>query len=198
MKPDYSRAARLAYKSLLALHIDSFPVDPLVVLSYCKNTHVRTYDEIASRFGISDPAHLKWYYLDNRDAYTVRQEKSGVTLYELIYDSHVNPYRRRFTLAHELGHIILNHRHEEWWEEQEADCFAAQLLAPKPVFPLFTSYGTDMTNPETVSGIFGLSHAASEIAARPTKQDADPDISAMLQAQFADHIARFCDRSAAI
>lgn len=54
------------------------------------------------------------------------------------------PVRRRFTIAHELGHYFLHHNHEESVEittvsfrgksnsaEREADLFAAELLMPE-------------------------------------------------------------------
>lgn len=188
MTPDYDRAARLAYKTILSLHIESLPIDPLMILSYCKNTRVRTYDEIASRFGISDPAHMKWYYLNNKDAYTVRQEKDGVTLYEMIYDSHVLPARRRFTLAHELGHIILKHSQEEWWEEKEADYYASQLLAPRPVFDLFSRYDLNPSDPDLISKTFGLSKSASEMAVLPPRHRTDPDLRREIQVSFEPYI----------
>lgn len=184
MTPDYNRAARLAYKTLLSLHIESLPVDPLMILSFCRNTRVRTYDEIAARFGISDPAHMKWYYLDNKDAYTVRQELHGVTVYEMIYDSHVHPARQRFTLAHELGHIVLKHSQEQWWEEKEADYYAAQLLAPHPVIELFTSYALNPSDPELLARTFGLSKAASEMAALPPHHRTDAELSREIKASF--------------
>ena len=188
MIPDYDRAARLAYKTILSLHIESLPVDPLMILSHCKNTRVRTYDEIAERFGFSDPAHMKWYYLNNKDAYTVRLEKNGVTLYEMIYDSHVLPARRRFTLAHELGHIVLKHSKEQWWEEREADYYAAQLLAPRPVFDLFDRYGLNPSDPDLIGRAFGLSRTASENAIQPPRHCTDNDLAREIRASFEPYI----------
>lgn len=178
MTPDYNRAARLAYKTLLSLHIESLPVDPLMILSYCRNTRVRTYDEIADRFGLSDPAHMKWYYLDNKDAYTVRQELHGVTVYEMIYDSHVHPARQRFTLAHELGHIVLKHSQEQWWEEKEADYYAAQLLAPHPLTSLYPS------DPVQIADRFHLSRHAAQMALMPPSHIPDPEMYGLIRKAF--------------
>lgn len=42
------------------------------------------------------------------------------------------PVRRRFSIAHELGHITLGHRHGETdVAEQEANAFAGALLVPR-------------------------------------------------------------------
>lgn len=43
------------------------------------------------------------------------------------------PAIRRQTLAHELGHILLGHDGESEQANREANCFAAQLLIPRPV-----------------------------------------------------------------
>jgi Zn-dependent peptidase ImmA (M78 family) len=52
-----------------------------------------------------------------------------------------NPYRRRFSIAHELGHFVLKHDIKPWefedpetcksYVESEADEFAGSLLMPK-------------------------------------------------------------------
>jgi Zn-dependent peptidase ImmA (M78 family) len=52
-----------------------------------------------------------------------------------------NPFRRRFSVAHELGHFVLNHHIKPWefedpetghsFIEQEADEFAGSLLLPQ-------------------------------------------------------------------
>jgi len=52
-----------------------------------------------------------------------------------------NPFRRRFSLAHELGHFVLNHHIKPWeyedpetgksFVEPEADEFAGSLLMPQ-------------------------------------------------------------------
>lgn len=62
--------------------------------------------------------------------------------------------RRSFTVAHEFGHFFLHkqaetetfkrtttviNREEETLQEQEANCFAASLLMPKPVVNKFCS-----------------------------------------------------------
>lgn len=42
--------------------------------------------------------------------------------------------RRRFTICHEIGHLLMEHEckpGENTNEEKEADCFAAELLMPK-------------------------------------------------------------------
>lgn len=161
--PNYDRAAKMAYLSLIDLKIQAFPVEPLDILKKCKNTVIHTYDELMQRYGVTDRLSFKDFEMEGRDAVTIRKETNGHPVYELFYYSHGDPRRRRFTLAHELGHIVLGHKMEAPWEEKEADHFASQLLAPRPVFPILTIHSHNMQNPETVSRLFGLSKAASEV-----------------------------------
>ena len=71
------------------------------------------------------------------DGFTYTHEKFKAVL----YNDELSSDERAFVLAHELGHIILKHttngvnkkRRNEYWtstQEEEADDFAYQLLAP--------------------------------------------------------------------
>jgi hypothetical protein len=74
-----------------------------------------------------------------------------------------NPENRRlkWTLAHEVGHIVLEHKRDGAAEEQEANRFAAELLMPEPVMAVLKA-GLDgtLTAPE-VSRLFGVSANAA-------------------------------------
>ena len=73
--------------------------------------------------------------------------------------------RRRFTIAHELGHCVLGHVQnlEEKsalsdFEERRADKFAADFLAPLPVLILCTA-----ESPDEIKKLCGISNQAAEI-----------------------------------
>lgn len=52
----------------------------------------------------------------------------------ILYDARQsNPRRLNFTLAHEVGHVCLEHQNDSAVEEIEANIFAAQLLMPEIV-----------------------------------------------------------------
>lgn len=178
MIPDYARAARMAYKTILSLHIDRLPIDPLMILRHCRNTRIRTYDEVAPLFGVSDPSYFKYYVMADKEALTIRRERDGVIHYELFYDAHGNYSRRRFTLAHELGHIVLKHTQEQPYEEKEADYYAAQLLAPHPLVSL------QEQRPEVIADTFWLSAAASRIALVKPRHQPDQELYQALRKQF--------------
>jgi Zn-dependent peptidase ImmA (M78 family) len=70
--------------------------------------------------------------------------------------------RRRFTLAHEIGHIILGHyemAHAEPVMERHADIFAAELLMPIQEFRRVAPIMDD----DGISEYFGVSLRAAQI-----------------------------------
>ena len=88
--------------------------------------------------------------------------------------------RGRFTLAHELGHIFLNHDKRDFYDaevareygedfpedvkppkEKEADAFASELLIPMEQLKRFQG---DLKSPDKLAGIFQVSRPAMTIA----------------------------------
>ena len=189
MRPDFDRAARMAYKTLLALHIDRLPIDPLFILMHCRNAQIHTYDDILARYESRDYYSFKYFFFDNAEAMTFRREYGPEVIYECFFDNRARAPRRRFTLAHELGHIILKHRMEERYEEMEADYYAAQLLAPRPVIDLMP----DRT-PEAIAHAFQISRTAAQIAAQPTRHSADPEQYKAIQSLFGTEVEQCPDR----
>ena len=118
-------------------------------------------------------------------------EQRKIKLREDVYEDlyYGNP-RARFTLAHELGHLFLNHRvdqtfarsHQEYTHEcfrdseWQADTFASEFLAP-------AQYYETMSDKE-IAETFGISRQAVEVTRskleRNKKRITDP-----LNPQFA-------------
>ncbi len=76
-----------------------------------------------------------------------------------------HPRRQRFTLAHELGHIILNHPPEGRCSareialfNREADAFASELLVPTQLLRQLA--GTRTYSPSVLSRLFDVSEEA--------------------------------------
>ncbi|MBQ9947377.1 MAG: ImmA/IrrE family metallo-endopeptidase [Oscillospiraceae bacterium] len=71
--------------------------------------------------------------------------------------------RRRWTLAHELAHILLGHIENSGTAplsevcEREADCFAAELLAPMDVLQFCA-----VSSPQEIARLCGLSLQAAQ------------------------------------
>jgi len=65
-----------------------------------------------------------------------RVDSNGTCL--IVYSVAISDLRRRFTIAHELGHILLEHisiggdssQISKGSQEKEANCFAGELLIP--------------------------------------------------------------------
>lgn len=129
--PDLRRAATMAYRVLAEQQVTNLPVDPLRLLRCCKNTVVNTYEETAEalEMTITEFEHR----FGAADAFTLRRVQEAAVQYVVAYRADGNPARRRFTLAHELGHRVLGHTGVDRAEEREADCFASHLLCPRPV-----------------------------------------------------------------
>ena len=80
----------------------------------------------------------------------------GTTLFTvdappIIYiNKNLTPDRYRFTLAHELGHLVMHEHHNEQMEE-EADSFASELLLPKEQFAPYAMRIADTINLPAIS-----------------------------------------------
>lgn len=92
-------------------------------------------------------------------------------IWYLVYDDECNIGRRRFTIAHELGHIFLGHELVNGYHgrsfntdkpqsETEADIFASRLLAPACVL-----WGLDIHDWKDIAKVCSISNAAAKIRA---------------------------------
>ena len=78
--------------------------------------------------------------------------------YSIIYDGNTMKQRIRFTIMHEIGHIVLGHRHSSQLAEKEANYFAAYALAPKPLIKKY-----NINNESVLSKFFDVSYSCSEV-----------------------------------
>lgn len=147
----------------------SFPLDVEKTIEQFVNCRCMSYQQCASISGCS---------VDEIAA--MCDSETGCTHYDLYQDRYLvmwnesnNPGRQRWTMAHELGHILCKHfpiaacdklsengiaKIENPEFEKEADYFASCLLAP---FPLFEILGIKSANDIQIT--FGLSREASRI-----------------------------------
>lgn len=59
-----------------------------------------------------------------------KQDVSGAFFQVIIYDDSVPFGRQRFSILHEIGHIVLGHRQDSELADAEADFFAKFAIAP--------------------------------------------------------------------
>jgi Zn-dependent peptidase ImmA (M78 family) len=123
MTPDYNKAQSAA-ENIISDYKITDPVVPIYDVAESKGLSVRTIDmpdELKGVSGFLDPDE-KVIYVSADDI----------------------PTRQLFTVAHELGHYVLEHDPETYGVllrfpelnggepvEQEANCFAANLLVPR-------------------------------------------------------------------
>lgn len=133
MEPDYDKAATLAAQTLIEKGICRLPVKPEEIIPTVPNCVLVPYADVARVINVSrddvlimfDPA---------KDAVTyVLNLSNGRRYYVVAYNQRKPFDRLRFTLAHELGHILCGHIgvKEESVREAEADHFARHLLVPR-------------------------------------------------------------------
>ena len=147
MFSDYQKAVHTAIEVLQDCEIDSVPVDPMIIVNQKRRTiRCEAYSVYMEKYGCT---------LEDVEAFA--DSEDGVCFYKpssekyLILYNDVDPkkrLRKRFTVAHELGHIFLKHleksgtsvmhrgalSEEEYRAyEREADVFARNLLSPAPL-----------------------------------------------------------------
>lgn len=148
-----------------------FPIEPCDIISRIKNCRVLTYQQFAAMNNCSVSSVIQFC-----------QSKSGCTHYEMENNRYLIlwnddgsgfnvPGRRRWTKAHELGHVVLRHfpkttetmLAEHGFNnlsapecESEADRFAATLLCPMPLFETLR-----IQSPVDIIYVFGLSTEAA-------------------------------------
>lgn len=94
---------------------------------------------------------------------------------KILVSDQCSPERQRFTVAHELGHILLGHVGEAELVnrepgpgdnpiEQEANVFASRLLAPACVL-----WALDIHEPEEIAALCRISYQAAKFRAERMK-----------------------------
>lgn len=122
--------------------------------------------------GIAKQANI--LVVKNSLAKRLKPNERGISIYDgqwiIVYDDTQSSAVSRFTIAHEFGHIFLGHRLKNGYyartfekrneEEQEADMFAARLLAPACIL-----HEIKALTAEEIMKVCNISSAAAKIRA---------------------------------
>lgn len=146
--PDFRGSTRRGYELLIQSDIKELPVDPFKIVEInSEHWHLLSWSELKHNTGVEDPYNLK---RDKAEAKTLIIR--GTKEYTIIYDDSFNRERVRWTIAHEIGHILLGHliyynetalnrggltKKQYGVLEVEAHYFAEALLAPNYLLHLF-------------------------------------------------------------
>lgn len=162
---DYQNARDAAWRILLDCGIDSLPVS---LNTICRELKIKvlTYEKgarIIEKARLSQAAH-------RTDGMTFYVQNTPVVL----YDEKKSPQRAKFTVAHEVGHIIMGHvkpgrftvsnrepQPGDAPEEQAANQFAARLLAPACVL-----WGMGVHSADEIMELCRISKPAAEFRAQ--------------------------------
>ncbi len=155
-KPNFDAAERKARELRLRQKQTSFALD-IKGMTFDKPIVIDTYQNYAYLTGITSDMLSPTKQL--KDGYTIISEDLYIVLYndEIMNQEHLN-----WTLAHEIGHIYLEHTKDGSKEEVEAHWFAAELLAPE-VLIRHIMYKEEITlSPHMIREMFEISKEASE------------------------------------
>ncbi len=146
----YQQSRNLAWQILLEENIRQLPVS---TLSLCR--------------GMGIPAH-SYQHRDRSDAYSTILDGQA----HIFVSGTALPQRQRFSVAHELGHILLGHvgRYRLVCREpdpkdnpiaQEANVFGSRLLAPACVL-----WALNARTPEEIAALCQISYQAAVFRAQ--------------------------------
>lgn len=162
---NYQHARDTAWKILRDCNADRLPVD---VLQVCKQLGIRVVSYEDGKPIIE--RHKLQRFAKRTDGFTLVLYDQPV----IFFDAKCTKQRARFTIAHELGHIVLNH--VEWNrptvinrepgphdnpKETAANQFAARLLAPACVL-----WALDVHTPEGIAQLCDISMPAAQFRAQ--------------------------------
>ena len=149
----YKNIRDAAWRALLDFGCDSLPIE---------------LSDICNKLGV--------VLLDNTTAQELHPTESGVAIRQngtwyIVFDDTDTLGKQRFTVAHELGHILLGHALKNGYytrksnivkpeDETAADMFAARLLAPSCVL-----WGIGATTAQQIAAVCDISITAARIRA---------------------------------
>lgn len=144
-KPNYIKAEKKAYELLKLNGINKLPIKVKKLAKKFPNLKIKTYTWYANKWGLTIEDVCKLADSDEGCCWYIESQGQYMILYN---DTVENSGRKRWTIAHELGHYMLKHNEitgkaifsrsslsdkEYDMFEKEANCFARSLLAPLPV-----------------------------------------------------------------
>lgn len=173
MSADYYKAVRASIEVLKKYNFNTIPVDLDLIFDNLKRTIKKSsYSKFANKGGLSIEEVCEYFESDlGACAYDRKHER-----YVIYYnDTKSNHGLDRFTIAHELGHVFLRHYDEidgdvllrktmteEKYQrfENEASCFARNLLSPVPLVERVTDIESDF-NQQELQDAFDISYLAA-------------------------------------
>ncbi len=177
--------ARNKASEILLLQDDSilFPIDVKTIKIPNNNIKFVSYKDYANSVNID--VNILTNNGEFKDAMIYRKDKNCLILYN---NETSNKGRTLWTLAHEMGHLVLNHSDQNEISEIEANTFASQLLLPQCVLKALFLGGKKITIPYLQSR-FGLSVSAAKSCLKLVGKKLENEY----EAEYDDIILYKCD-----
>jgi len=157
----YCTARNKSWETLLKSGIRELPVNLMKISNYY-NIKILSYLE--SSFFI----HQQGFEIKNIDGFSICINNQKI----VFYNNSINYYRIRFTIAHELGHCLLNHNllsssknTEDIEEEMQANIFAHDILMPAIVLKQINAI-----EPKDIVRLCNVSYSAASIRSSRLKK----------------------------
>ena len=152
---DFDNITSKAYETLIIQETLFFPLD-IFNIKLNKDIIIISFDEMANRSNTNYETIKE--LADGADAF--KRDYGEMTF--IIYDNRIKSNgRKRWSIAHEYGHIVLKHKKQCGQNEVEANFFAANLLLPQCVLKELVSKREDITK-DYLQNKFSISEEAAE------------------------------------
>lgn len=161
---DYQKARDAAWQILIDCGVKELPVK---VVKICQELGIAAFSYEKGHSIIEKLNLLE--HTNRTDGFTIFPDEPTI-----FYNAGMSAARCRFTIAHELGHLVLGHIQRgqvtainreptlgDSPEETAANQFAVRLLAPSCVL-----WGLNLHTPEEISEICGISLTAATFRAQ--------------------------------
>lgn len=125
----YDEIVNIVTSLLTELNINSIPIDPFEIAALC-NIGIVSYSTFSQE-------KQKLLFARSKEGFCFETDYG----FMILYNDKRSISRIRFTIAHELGHIMLEHSQESELAEAEANFFAKHLLAPPVLVQLIANLG---------------------------------------------------------
>ena len=153
----YEEIKKEICNSLFDYDIDTLPID---VFDLAKRMKIKIVK--ASEILKKHPEKLNQYALYSYPHSYLHYNKEEQQFIVYLDDVGTKKQRQRFSLAHEIIHIILGHTEQNIQNEAEANFGATYLLAPTS-FVLIKGAYSYLLSPEIVMEIFDVSYSEAKI-----------------------------------
>lgn len=161
MKPNYNIATTKAYEILIYNNL-VLPIDPFKIKIENVRLKIISMQEYSKIYNVTLDELTQDGIL--KDGYNATEKRNGITVALILYNEDIESNeRKRFTIAHEIGHVVLGHIEHCEKNEREADAFAAQLLLPHCILEELVRAGKKI-NESYLKQKFGLSNEAAHIS----------------------------------